>query len=102
MIDNLRGSIRYYTFLDTEKSFEVKDDKILFHEDFKRPEALYLNELKRANALVIGINKILQSYFAATESKYFKFSSSKLVFFMHAQNFFAFTYLQIIHPTKRL
>ena len=42
------------------------DDKILYHETGKRPEPSNFKEHKSANALVLGINKIIQTYLAST------------------------------------
>ena len=51
--------------LDVEKSFEVKGDKILYHEVGIVPESATYREEKISNALVLGINKIIQNYLAA-------------------------------------
>ena len=59
--------------LDVEKSFEVKSDKILYHEVGIVPESATYREEKISNALVLGINKIIQNYLAARKGMYLNY-----------------------------
>ena len=62
-----------YVYLDVEKSFEVKSDKILYHEVGIVPESATYREEKISNALVLGINKIIQNYLAARKGLYINY-----------------------------
>ena len=62
-----------YVYLDVEKSFEVKSDKILYHEVGIVPESATYREEKISNALVLGINKIIQNYLAARKGMYLNY-----------------------------
>ena len=67
--------------LDVEKSFEVKGDKILYHEVGIVPESATYREEKISNALVLGINKIIQNYLAARKGLYLNYRKMDNFFF---------------------